>query len=403
MNVKIYPSKANGSISAPPSKSMAHRALICGALTSGSRISNIAFSDDISATLDCLKSLGAKVEIHGNDVTVGGLKHEAVPENAELFCNESGSTLRFLIPLCLLSGKKITLKGKTRLFERPLSVYESICNEQGILFEKTENSITLCGKLKSGNYRVRGDVSSQFITGLLYALPQLDGVSIIEVVGKFESASYIDLTLSALSDFGIKITRVGSRFIIMGNQSFKERDYTVEGDCSNAAFLDAFNYMGGNVTVNGISENTLQGDRVYKSLLNGLERGIKQFDLSDCPDLAPIMFAMSAVKGGARFDGTKRLRIKESDRAGAMAQELAKFGIPVTVGEDFVTVGNAVLGKPSEILCGHNDHRIVMSLSVLSTLVGGEIEGAEAVSKSFPGFFEALESLNIGLETYETR
>ncbi len=399
MNVKIYPSKASGNVSAPPSKSMAHRALICGALTDGSKISNIAFSEDISATINCLQSLGAKVEINGNEVAIGGFDPEAVQENTELYCNESGSTLRFLIPICLLSGKRITLKGKTRLFERPLSVYESICNEQGIFFEKSADSITLCGKLKSGNYRVRGDVSSQFITGLLYTLPLLDGISIIEVVGKFESASYIDLTLSALSDFGIKITRVGSRFIIMGIQSFKARNYTVEGDCSNAAFLDALNFAGGDVNVKGINENTLQGDRVYKKMLNDLSRGVTQFDLSDCPDLAPIMFAMSAVKSGARFEGTRRLRIKESDRASAMAQELFKFGIPVTVGDDYVIVGNAELKKPTELLCGHNDHRIVMSLAVLSTLVGGEIEGAETVNKSYPEFFSVLESLNIGLET----
>ncbi len=401
MKVKIIPSKAIGKVTAPPSKSMAHRALICGALSGGSIVKNIALSKDITATLKCLKALGANCEISGDTVNIGGLNAFCAKDGAILDCIESGSTLRFLIPLCLLSDKRITLKGSDRLFERPLSIYESVCREQGLLFEKNENSLTLCGKLKSGNYRIPGDISSQFITGLLYALPLLDGVSILEVIGKFESASYIDLTISALSEFGIKITRAGNRFIILGNQRYQNREYTVEGDCSNAAFLQALDFIGGDVRVEGLSPNTLQGDRVYSEIFDGMEKGRREFDLSDCPDLAPILFAVAAVKGGARFIGIARLRIKESDRSEAMAQELKKFGINVEVGENFVSVQNATLKAPTETLCGHNDHRIVMALAVLCTLVGGEIEGAEAVAKSYPDFFEILQRLNIGIETYE--
>ncbi len=401
MNVKITPSKAHGCVKAPPSKSLAHRALICGALSSGSEISNIALSKDISATLNCLKALGAKVDVNGDTVNIGSLDLLKVKDNTELFCDESGSTLRFMLPLCLVSGKKITLKGAKRLFERPLKIYEDICKEQDILFEKDETSVTVCGKLKSGNYRIPGDISSQFITGLLFTLPLLEGFSIIEIFGNFESASYVDLTLSALSDFGIKITRVGTRFIIPGGQKYKSKDYTVEGDCSNAAFLDALNRLGGEVDIDGLRDKPLQGDRVYADIFDGLENGIKEFDLSDCPDLAPIAFAIAAAKGGALFTGTARLRIKESDRAAVMAEELAKFGIPVEVGENFVRVNGAWLQPPTESLNGHNDHRVVMSLAVLCTLTGGVIEGAEAVSKSYPDFFEVLKSLNVGVEIYE--
>lgn len=403
MKVKIFPSVAEGTVTAPPSKSIAHRALLCGALSSGSTVSNIAFSKDISATVECLSALGAYCEANESNIKIGGLNITDPTDTAVLNCNESGSTLRFLIPLCLISGKKIKFVGAKRLFERPLSIYESICQEQGIFFEKSENGLTVCGKLKSGNYRIRGDISSQFISGLLFALPLLDGISIIEIIGKFESESYIDLTLQVLSEFGIKITRVGSRFIMLGNQRYQSRDYTVEGDCSNAAFLQALGFIGGKVTVEGISENTLQGDRVYNEIFASLENGIREFDLSDCPDLAPILFAVSAVKGGATFTGTARLKIKESDRSEAMAQELKKLGIEVEVGENRVRVVSSPLKSPAEALCGHNDHRIVMALAVLCTLVGGEIEGAEAVAKSYPDFFDVIKQLKIGLEIYEDR
>ncbi len=400
MKVIIKPSIASGNVDAPPSKSTAHRALICAALSNKSTVNNIALSNDISATLKCLKTLGTSAEIIGNTVNLGGLNLKDISDETVLNCNESGSTLRFLIPICLLTGKKITLKGSTRLFERPLSIYESICAEQGLLFEKTENSVTVCGVLKSGNYKISGEISSQFITGLLFALPLLDGISIVEVTGRFESASYIDLTLSVLHEFGIRITRADNRFIIYGNQTYKNSEYTVEGDCSNAAFLEALNFLGGDVTVNGLSTETKQGDRVYREMFSALDNDVREFDLSNCPDLAPIMFTVASAKGGAKFIGTSRLKIKESDRASAMAQELNKFGIPVEVGENHVIIGKSEVKAPVIELCGHNDHRIVMALSVLCTLVGGVIDGAEAVSKSYPDFFETLKSLKITIETY---
>ncbi len=401
MIVKIEKSKAQGKVSAPPSKSMAHRALICGALSKESGIYNLAASEDIKATLGCLKALGAKIDETDGGIKIGALDPFNVPENAELFCGESGSTLRFFIPLCMLSGKKIVLKGSERLFERPLSIYEEICKEQGIEFVKGKDNVTVCGRLKSGNYSVAGNISSQFITGLLFALPLLEGNSKLEVTGKFESASYIDLTLSALNAFGIEIKREANVFYIKGSQSYKNTEYTVEGDMSNAAFLEGFNLLGGEVCVEGINEDTLQGDRAYIDMYKGLCEGKRQFDLSDCPDLAPVMFALSAFYGGAEFTGTARLKIKESDRAAAMKSELSKFGIDSEIFENSVEIKKSKLCAPKQALWGHNDHRIVMALCLLLSKTGGSIEGAEAVKKSYPDFFEVIKNLGIGMEKYD--
>ncbi len=397
MTVTVRPSKASGTVVVPPSKSMAHRALICGALSEQSVITNIDFSKDIIATLSCLEKLGANVEINANTVTIGGLKLDSIPNDAELDANESGSTLRFLIPLCMASQKTVVLKGSKRLFERPLDVYENIAKKQNIIFEKNENSITVCGGLSSGEYKVQGNVSSQFISGLLFLLPLLNGDSVLVVTGDFESASYIDLTLQVLNNFGVEIKRENNTFYIRGNCEYKSQNYVVEGDCSNAAFLDAFNYLGGNVDVKGLRENTLQGDRIYKYIFEALKNGQKRFDLSDCPDLAPVVFAIATLYGGAEFTGTKRLKIKESDRANAMKQELSKFSIEVSVNDNSVIIKDGELRKPTEVLNSHNDHRIAMALTLLLTITGGCINGAESVAKSFPDFYKKIFQIGIDL------
>ncbi len=397
MIVNIKKSKAIGKVAAPPSKSAAHRALICGALSGGSRIENIEYSNDILATLDCLKALGAEVEKRGNTITLGALNPFASKE-AVLDCRESGSTLRFMIPICMLSGSKITLKGSERLFARNLTIYEEIAKQNGILFDKGEDSLTVCGTLKSDDYKIAGNISSQFISGLLFALPLLSGDSTLEITGDYESEPYVDLTLKALSDFGIVIEKCDRVYKIKGNQKYTAQHITVEGDYSNAAFLDGFNLLGGDVTVTGLDENSLQGDRIYRQMYTDLKSDKKQFDLSNCPDLAPVMFALSAVYGGAHFTGTKRLKIKESDRASAMAQELAKFGIKVDVADNDVTVYSGELKAPTDVLCGHNDHRIVMALSLLCTLTGGSINEAESVAKSYPDYFSKIKSLGIVIE-----
>ncbi len=397
MIATITQGKARGTVSAPPSKSVAHRALLCGALSSGSQVIGIADSEDMAATIGCLEALGANVQRKENTVRLGGLDVFALRSNATLSCRESGSTLRFLLPLCMLCGRPITLTGSRRLLERPLGIYREIAEKQGVSWEQTDSSLTVCGTLQSGAYAVPGDVSSQFITGLLYALPLLEGDSTLEITGNFESASYIDLTLAVLADFGIRIVREGRIFHIPGKQKPTGREYTVEADCSNAAFLEALNLLGGQVQVQGLSSDTVQGDRVYQAMYRLLEEGVKEFDLSDCPDLGPVMFALAAAKGGGVFTGTARLRLKESDRGLAMAEELSKFGITVTVEENRVVVQPGVLKTPQQPLDGHNDHRIVMSLALLCTLTGGSIQGAEAVNKSFPDFFQKLRHLQIGV------
>ena len=317
----------------------------------------------------------------------------------ELFCNESGSTLRFLIPLCLLKNEEITLRGTERLFQRDLSVFETICASQGIDFVKSKNSVTVKGLLSNGRYTVRGDISSQFISGLMFALPLLLGESIIDITGKSESSSYLNITLKTLGDFGVRISKIDENTMyVKGSQSYKNRNLTVEGDYSNAAFFDAFNLIGGNVAVKGLNEDSTQGDKVYKEFYPLLLKGKPEIDISDCPDLGPVLMALAAALNGAVLTGTHRLKIKESDRGMAMAEELSKFGCKVDVEEDRIEIFPCKLQKPILPLSGHNDHRIVMAASLLCTLIGGKIYGAEAVSKSLPDYFERLKKLGIKLK-----
>ncbi|MBE6563078.1 MAG: 3-phosphoshikimate 1-carboxyvinyltransferase [Ruminococcaceae bacterium] len=392
MTVRIEKSRAVGTVSAPPSKSAAHRALICGALGSGSVIKGISDSRDMEATLSALRSLGAFVEKTGDTVRIGGLDPKKI-KKCSAFCGESGSTLRFLIPLCLLSGEEIKLTGSEKLMSRPLTEYEKLCGELGFSFTKEKNSVTLKGVLKSGDYVLSLGESSQFMTGLLFALSTLDGESTVKIEGKAESLSYVALTVEILKDFGIEITENDGVYVISGG-TFKAQSYTVEGDFSNAAFLDGLNYLGYEVSVTGLSENTLQGDSVYPLLFEKVKKK-EEVDLTDCPDLAPVLFALAAYFGGGSFTGTARLRLKESDRISAMKSELEKFGVSLAADENTVVVGSEGLSAPKEKIYGHNDHRIVMANALLLTLFGGEIEGAEAVSKSFPDFFDVIKKLGI--------
>lgn len=402
MRIKIDKSTANGTITAPPSKSMAHRLLICSGLCAGtSVVRGIAPSQDVLATLDCLKALGASYSMDGDTVTISGADLTKLSGGAELFCRESGSTLRFFIPMCLMTGAECVLHGSETLLKRPMTVYEDICREQGLEFLNNGSAISVKGPLRSGNYKVKGNISSQFISGLLFVLPLLGGDSTLSITPPIESCSYINLTIQALDRFGIKITWKDERTLyIKGGQRYAPCGVIVEGDYSNAAFFAALSHIGGNVKIEGLSEDSLQGDRVYCELFDMINRGTPTIHISDCPDLGPILFALSACKNGGVFTGTARLRIKESDRAAAMAAELKKFGVSVRVNEDSVVVYPADFHAPTEALCGHNDHRIVMSLCVMLTLTGGELEGAEAVSKSMPDFFEGLKQLGIKVTEY---
>ena len=403
MIAEIKPGKGKGIMEAPPSKSIAHRLLIGAGLAKGeSIIEGISSSEDMKATLDCLSAIGAKYEIEGNKVTITGADIRNIPENAVLRCRESGSTLRFFIPICLLDGKTFTFTGSEKLLSRPLSVYEDIFKKQGIYFEASADKITLGGKLQSGTYRIKGNISSQFITGLLFVLPLMKEDSTIQLIPPVESLSYINLTVEALETFGIKIEWQDEKTLfIKGGQSYKPVSAKVEGDYSNAAFFEALNILGSEIEMTGLNPNSLQGDKIYEKNFALLGKGTPTINISDCPDLGPILFAVAAVKGGGVFTGTKRLKIKESDRASAMAEELSKFGVAVTVHEDSVVIYPHDFHAPTEVLCGHNDHRIVMSCAVLATLTGGKIEGAEASRKSLPDFFERLQKLGFEVTLYD--
>ena len=398
MNLRIYPGRPQGVIAAPPSKSIAHRLLLCAGLSAGeSRIQGVQPSDDLRATVDCLRALGAAVRLDGDCATVRGTDPRKA-NSAVLPCCACGSTLRFFLPLCLLGGAPMTLTGAESLLRRPLTVYESLCRAQGLRFERAPGRVTVQGPLAPGSFEIPGNVSSQFVTGLLFALPLLDGDSTLRLLPPVESRPYIDLTLQALRESGIEIDAADGGFRIPGGQRFRARACAVEGDASNAAFLDALNLIGGAVTVTGLNPASLQGDRVYADCFRQLQAGFAEIDLADCPDLAPVLFAAAALLHGGRFTGTARLRMKESDRGEAMRRELRKFGCEIEIKENEITVPPCVLHAPASPLDGHDDHRIVMALAVLACRFGGLLRGAEAVKKSYPAFFDDLTSLRVETE-----
>ncbi len=393
MKVTITPNdKRTGTLKAPPSKSMAHRYLICAGLAEGtSVISNIAASEDILATMDCLRALGAEISYSPEDMTAEVKGTDPSTRGETLMqCRESGSTLRFMIPICALSDQTAVLSGKGRLMQRPLTVYEDLFEAQGISFDRSDSSITIKGSLKGGEYKVPGDISSQFVSGLLFALPICGEESLIRLEGNIESRPYIDMTIKALKEHGIDVGwKNETDLAVSGAHRYVAADTMVEGDWSNAANLMA---LGARVT--GVDPESLQGDRVCDRYFGLLEKDRAELDISDCPDLGPVLMAYAALNHGAVLRGTRRLKFKESDRGNVMKEELAKFDVDVDVCDDSITVGCGVKA-PTETLSGHNDHRIVMALAAICTRTGGTIDGAEAVSKSFPDYFERMRDLGI--------
>ena len=403
MKVKILPSKTSGEVSAPPSKSFAHRYLIGSVLSRGKCvIKNIADSDDISATLSCIEQLGGSVTKDGNIVTVIPTNEKQI-ENAVFDCKESGSTLRFFIPVVLATGaKNCTFLGSERLLARGIKEYEKLFENSDVKIKSDKKSIEVNGTLSAGNYEISGEVSSQYTTGMLFALSVLDGKSTLKITGNAESRAYVDMTIKVLKDFGADIAEPEKNFFeINGKGRLSPGEFTVEGDWSNAAFLIAFSRLLGTISVSGLNENSVQGDRFSSVAFDALDGENAEIDLKDCPDLAPILFAYAAYKNGGKFINTRRLRVKESDRANVMAEELKKFGANVKVYENSVEIEKTQLKPPIVPLCGHNDHRIVMALSVLAAVFGAEIDGAEAVNKSYPDFFRVIKKA--GVNVYEIR
>lgn len=403
MKVKILPSKTSGEVSAPPSKSFAHRYLIGSVLSCGKCvIKNIADSDDISATLSCIEQLGGSVTKDGNIVTVIPTAKSQI-ENAVFDCKESGSTLRFFIPVVLATGAKhCTFSGSERLLARGIKEYEKLFENSDVKIKSDKKSIEVNGTLSAGNYEISGEVSSQYTTGMLFALSRLSGKSTLKITGNAESRAYVDMTIKVLKDFGADITETEKNFFeINGKGRLSPGEFTVEGDWSNAAFLIALSSLVGTISVSGLNENSVQGDRFCTAAFDALDGENAEIDLKDCPDLAPILFSYAAYKNGGKFINTRRLRVKESDRANVMAEELKKFGANVKVYENSVEIEKTQLKPPIVPLCGHNDHRIVMALSVLAAVFGAEIDGAEAVNKSYPDFFRVIKKA--GVNVYEIR
>ncbi len=429
MTVTIRPSKLGGVLQAPPSKSAAHRAIICAAMAQGvSKIENIDFSADVEATLQAVCQLGAKIERGKSAITVHGCGGHFATVTHPVYCGECGSTLRFLIPLFSLTAQKVTFTGSERLFERPLSVYADLFAQQGVRYTQTKTSVAIQGQLRAARFRLPGDISSQFVSGLLFAAPLLEGVTEIEVRAPYESRSYVDMTLDMLRCFGIDVsTRKlphGGVLYTVTAQSYRPADITVEGDYSQAAFFAALGALTpGGLEIRGLSEDTRQGDRVILELLrrfcadvhpqnpvgevcssgasitvspgNKALQGIA-IDLADCPDLGPILIALACfAQGTTTIHNAGRLRLKECDRIAAMQQEMGKFGAAIKAQGNTVTVTGTDLHAPRLPLEAHRDHRIAMSLTI-AALAGqfeAELYGAESVGKSWPGFFSALRNL----------
>ena len=404
-----------GAIAAPPSKSMAHRAVLCAALAKGtSHIRNLEFSKDIAATLAAAGQLCARVTTGENDAVVEGLG-QFRPVSAPVDCCESGSTLRFLIPLASLTGQEITFVGRGRLMERPQSVYEELYRAKGLRFEQTPSGLTVEGLLSSGDYTLAGNVSSQFISGLLFALPLLAGTSTLRLLPPVESRSYIDMTRAVQAAFGVESRWLDETTLeIPGGQEYHPCDYTVEGDYSQAAFPAVLGAVAGGVTLTGLAEKTLQGDAAILDILRRCgakftptAAGIvfekaplhgTDINLADCPDLGPVLMVLGLLcEGTTVIRNAERLRIKESDRIEAMETELRKCGGVLSSEGGTITITGCAgaLHAPDEVLSGHNDHRVVMSLAVLALAAGLKlpIAEAEAVTKSWPNFFTAIKPL----------
>ena len=409
----------SGVLAAPPSKSMAHRAVLCAALADGeSRLTGLAHSQDIDATLAAAAALGAQVEAGEGWARIAGAAPLQAPA-APVDCCESGSTLRFLIPLAALTGRPVAFTGRGRLMQRPQSVYQELFASQGLRFEQEGDTLTVAGPLRPGCFSLAGDVSSQFISGLLFALPLLDGDSRLCLKPPVESRSYIEMTRASQSRFGVSSAWLDEYTLaVPGGQAYRPRDMAIEGDWSQAAFPAALGVLAGDVTVTGLEPGTLQGDAVILDILRrcggraeAVPGGVRfqksalhgtKIDLADCPDLGPILMALGLLcEGETVITNAGRLRLKESDRIAAMEQELRKLGGRIESDGGTVTVRRSALHAPAGPLWGHNDHRVVMSLTVLAAAAGlpVQIDGAEAVAKSWPGFFAAVRQLGVEVQT----
>ena len=411
----IKADKLVGELSPPPSKSVLHRYIIASSLAKGtSKIENISFSEDIIATIEAMKKLGAKIEKKDNYLLIDGSDtFKNLNENIEIDCNESGSTLRFLFPLSIVKENKVLFKGRGKLFKRPMTPYFQNFEKFKIKHSyMDENAILLEGQLKAGIYEIDGNISSQFITGLLFSLPLLDGESKIIINGKLESSNYIDISLDCLSKFGIKIINNSyQEFVIEGNQSYRAGNYRTEADYSQAAFFLVANAIGSNIKINDLSENSLQGDKKIIDYISEIDNWNSKktliLDGSETPDIIPILSLKAAVSGKKiEIVNVERLRIKESDRLKATVEELSKLNFDLIEKKDSILINsreNFKVNKNEKIvsLSAHSDHRIAMMIAIAATCYDGEIllDNLDCVKKSYPNFWEVF--LSLGGKIYE--
>ena len=397
MKVIFEKSSPHGSPPLPSSKSYAQRALLLAGMTGGiSRIFGLGQDEDTCAMMDCLRTLGVKFETHGEETRVESYGAAALFASAPLPVHASATTLRLLIPVLLTLGRPFTLTGTQALFRRPLDPYRELCTERGFTFSLSETSVTVEGRLGGGFYRIGGEVSSQFTSGMLLAAA-LCAVDTEILCSGNGSAGYPVMTADLLHAFGVRVTQgEGGHWFIPGGQKLRPASVRIPTDDSAAANFGALSALGFPVLLPLPTGG--QPDGVYPGLFRELSLSSPVIDVDKTPDLAPILSVFAALSHGVTLTGIRRLRYKESDRAAVMTEELTKCGVHILTAEDTLTILPGV-HAPTECLCGHDDHRIVMALSVLLSQVGGGIDGAEAVSKSFPGFFDSLAAIGIKFRT----
>lgn len=401
-NLKLIPKTLSGTVTVPPSKSMAHRAVICASLAEGrSVIHNIQLSDDIQVTIEGMQAFGAVILHEEDTLTIDGIGSASARRSHTIDCNESGSTLRFLVPVATLFAGETRFTGRGKLGQRPMHPYQEIFAQQSVSYEPADSKqldLTIEGKLKPGTYNMRGDISSQFITGMLLTLPLLEGDSVLNITTHLESKGYIDLTLSVLETFGISIINENdTTFKIAGNQSYQSQQYTVEGDYSQAAFWLTAEQLGNSVIVDGLKADSLQGDQEIIQILKQLQEPKQHervIDGAQVPDIIPIAALAAALsEGKTSFTNLERLKIKESDRLMATQKELAALGAQI------IAEGNTlhITGQPSlkggVEVWSHKDHRMAMMLAVASTVCREPIyiKDTECVQKSYPDFWEVFQ------------
>lgn len=429
VSVKIYPGQPAGTVRIPASKSLAHRAVICAALADGaSHLCNLTPSNDITATLGGMAQLGAQAQHMADDnVIIHGTGAPKANGPLTVDCGESGSTLRFFIPIFSLAGQPVRFICHGRLAARPQTVYQEIFARLGVGFHQFNDNDTagweLNGSLAPGEYTVRGNISSQFISGLLFALPLLDGDSRLIITPPFESRSYVELTLQTLAQFGVSASWADDfTLFIPGGQHYTACDHTIEGDFSQLAFFAVLGAINSQITVSGINHASAQGDKKITDIIRQMGGTVTHtangytfapgtlcaadINLADCPDLGPVLTVLAAcAKGETRLFNAGRLRIKESDRIADMECELARFGIATrsTADELVINGHNGGITAANAPCFAHNDHRIVMALAVLATVCRQPvvIRQAEAINKSYPRFFKDLQNLGIKVEFFD--